>query len=159
MMTTLETRQKIYRCELCMNKRDTGDINNAFGKAYSNIMLGYTAIATPGSKLFPEADVPAASFTLNLMGSLHLEHILEIDSKNPIALSLLASLELLYGAEDRVQQLLNRLLRCKSTDRSSLALGKIIQREMKKDKDEMNLPAILKKQFAVLKKLKKLQHE
>ena len=64
-----------------------------------------------------------------------VEHILEVDSKNPIALSLLASLEMLYGDENRVQVLLNRLFRCKSTDRNSLALGKIIQREMKKDKD------------------------
>ena len=142
-----------------MNKNNLDDINEAFGKAYSNIMMGYTAISSSGSKLFPEEDVPAASFTFNLMGSVHLEHILEVDSKNPIALSLLASLEMLYGNENRVQVLLNRLFRCKSTDRSSLALGKIIQREMKKDKDEMNLPAILKKQFAVLKKLKKLQHE
>ena len=159
MMTTLETRQKIYRCELCMNKRDAGEINEALNKACSAIQLGYTAVANAGSTLFPKADVPATSFAFNLMGSMHLERVIDLDPKNPIALSLLCSLELLEGSKNRAQILLNRLLRCKSIDRASLALAKIIEQEITKETENMRWGKILERQFRVLQKLEKLVHE
>jgi hypothetical protein len=159
MMTTLETRQKIYRCELCMNKRDAGEINEALNKACSAIQLGYTAVANAGTSLFPKADVPAASLAFSLMGWMHLERVIDLDPKNPIALSLLCSLELLEGSKSRAQILLNRLLRCKYIDRASLALGKIIEQEITKETENVRWDKILERQFRVLQKLEKLEHE
>ena len=109
--------------------------------------------------LFPKADVPATSFAFNLMGSMHLERVIDLDPKNPIALSLLCSLELLEGSKSRAQILLNRLLRCKSIDRASLALGKIIEQEITKETENVRWDKILERQFHVLQKLEKLEHE
>ena len=159
MMTTLETRQKIYRCELCMNKRDAGEINKALNKACSAIQLGYTAVANAGTSLFPKADVPSASLAFSLMGWMHLERVIDLDPKNPIALSLLCSLELLEGSKSRAQMLLNKLLRCKSIDKTSLELGKIIEQEITKETENVRWDKILKRQLRVLQKLEKLKHE
>ena len=141
-----------------MNKYDVDKINEALGKACDAIQMGYIAIANSGTTLFPQDDAPAASLSFNLMGWMHLQRVVEIDPKNPVALSLLCSLELLEGNKREARALLNRLSDCKSSDRTSLTLGSIINQEIAKEAQDMRLDKILHKQFRVLQKIKR-NHE